>query len=516
MHQPLDVAKPGERRRVVAQAPFQAGQDAIADHQADIPAAAGFLDSLLDPLARFVRLQRQAAQVAAVQQEPPAHRVAALRRQVLEAFQALAHLLLGARHLAARLEDAGAVVMDQCLEQRVAVALGELQGVAVVVARLPEVATGHRQVAQRRQALQAGAIALPGEVLQGLAAVRLGLVDIAAAARDHPAQGLPLGQQVALRGLVRRRQETRQLAGQFFRGIQLAGQRQRPAVQQDQARRARQEAVRQVHLPAQQGGDVLLRQQLLFRQVLHQARRHVRLAGAQRLLHRLVEQAMAAEPAAGAQVQGAGGRTEVGQGTRQQQVGEQVVVAEPLAVFVQRHEEDLVLLQVVEDRRAVAGLAHGIAELGAEALEARGLGEERLDLGRLPLDHLLQQVVADQFVGAVYPGADLLLWIAARQQPEAQPGDPAFAALEQRVQRVLVEFEAAGGHQRPALLGGQAQVLFAEFEQLPRQAQARQVPVRPLPAGDQQHQALGQVIEEELQATVEHRALGQVVIVQHQ
>lgn len=87
MHQPLDVAKPGERRRVVAQAPFQAGQDAIADHQADIPATAGFLDSLLDPFARFVRLQRQAAQVAAVQQEPPAHRVAALRRQVLEAFR---------------------------------------------------------------------------------------------------------------------------------------------------------------------------------------------------------------------------------------------------------------------------------------------------------------------------------------------------------------------------------------------------------------------------------------------
>ena len=58
-----------------------------------------------------------------------------------------------------------------------------------------------------------------------------------------------------------------------------------------------------------------------------------------------------------------------------------MVVAEPLAVFVQRHEENLVLLQVVEDRRAVAGLAHGIAEFGAEALEARGLGEERLDLG---------------------------------------------------------------------------------------------------------------------------------------
>nr|BFE91382.1 hypothetical protein GCM10020185_19180 [Pseudomonas brassicacearum subsp. brassicacearum] len=43
---------------------------------------------------------------------------------------------------------------------------------------------------------------------------------------------------------------------------------------------------------------------------------------------------------------------------------------------------------------------------------------------------------------------------------------------------------------------GQAQVLLIEFEQLPRQAQARQMPIRPLAAGDKDQQPVGQVIEE--------------------
>jgi hypothetical protein len=62
----------------------------------------------------------------------------------------------------------------------------------------------------------------------------------------------------------------------------------------------------------------------------------------------------------------------------------------------------------------------------------------------------------------------------------------------------------------------QAQVLLVQFEQLPRQAQTGQVPVRPLAAGHQHQQAIGQVIEEKLQAAVQHRALGQVIVIQHQ
>ena len=52
-------------------------------------------------------------------------------------------------------------------------------------------------------------------------------------------------------------------------------------------------------------------------------------------------------------------------------------------------------------------------------------------------------------------------------------------------------------------------------QQLPRQAQARQMPIRPLTAGHQQVYADGQMIEKELQTAVQHGALGQVVVIQH-
>ncbi len=42
------------------------------------------------------------------------------------------------------------------------------------------------------------------------------------------------------------------------------------------------------------------------------------------------------------------------------------------------------------------------------------------------------------------------------------------------------------------------------------------MPVRALATGDHDQQAVGQMIEEKLQATVEYRPLGEMVIVEHQ
>ncbi|MNO70293.1 hypothetical protein D3C76_611710 [compost metagenome] len=195
-----------------------------------------------------------------------------------------------------------------------------------------------------------------------------------------------------------------------------------------------------------------------------------------------------------------------------------MVIAEPLALFVQRHEEHLVLLQVLEDRGAVVGIAQGVAQLGGEAFEACGLAEKLLYLGRQLVDHFLQQIIADQFFRTVQrdPAATGQRFTGMGEQPQAQPGDPALTAFDQDFQRLLVHPRAVQGDQFGGFLGIQPQVLFVEFEQLPRQAQARQMPVRPTATGHQQHHAVRQVVEEELQAAVEHRALGQVIVVQHQ
>ncbi len=62
----------------------------------------------------------------------------------------------------------------------------------------------------------------------------------------------------------------------------------------------------------------------------------------------------------------------------------------------------------------------------------------------------------------------------------------------------------------------EAQVLFVDFQQLPRQTQTCQMPVRALAAGHHDHQPGRQMIEKELQAAIKYRPLGQMIIIEHQ
>ncbi|MNE90495.1 hypothetical protein D3C80_1880130 [compost metagenome] len=55
-----------------------------------------------------------------------------------------------------------------------------------------------------------------------------------------------------------------------------------------------------------------------------------------------------------------------------------------------------------------------------------------------------------------------------------------------------------------------------QFEQLARQPQTGQMPVWTLSTGDHDEQAIGQMVEEKLQATIEYRALRQMIVIEHQ
>ncbi|MNJ15506.1 hypothetical protein D3C77_97540 [compost metagenome] len=187
-------------------------------------------------------------------------------------------------------------------------------------------------------------------------------------------------------------------------------------------------------------------------------------------------------------------------------------------MLVQRHQEHLVRLQVTNDLGAVMAFAQGITQLAAEALLAGGVVQKALDFGWQDVDHLFEQVVANQSFTAMQCLGQCAVGprFAGRQLPEAQAGHPAIAALDQVVQRLAAQGRGLLTEHRQRLVRGQAQVLFVELQQLARQAQAGQVPVRALAAGDQQHQARRQVIEKKLQAAIKHRALGQVIVVQYQ
>ena len=81
---------------------------------------------------------------------------------------------------------------------------------------------------------------------------------------------------------------------------------------------------------------------------------------------------------------------------RIEQIGEQVVIAKPVPLFIKRHQKHLIGLQMTDDCGAVMAVTNRIAQLSAEALHAGGVIKELLYLGGLPLDDFLEQVFTDQ------------------------------------------------------------------------------------------------------------------------
>jgi hypothetical protein len=240
--------------------------------------------------------------------------------------------------------------------------------------------------------------------------------------------------------------------------------------------------------------------------------------GAQRLLHRFIEQALGIEPATGAQVQ-AGGRHHCLTGRPgAQQVGKQVVITIPVTVFVQRYQEYLMREQKTQDLGTVMRLANGVAQFAAKTLLRRCVIQKCLHLGGQAIDDFFEQVIANQPFPTVQGLGQRAFGagFGSRQQPETQASDPALAALDQALQRFAAQGGAVSIEQGQGFVVGQAQILFMQLEQLPRQAQACQMPVRTLATGDHHQQAVGKMIEEKLQATIEHRPLGQMVIIEYQ
>jgi hypothetical protein len=89
---------------------------------------------------------------------------------------------------------------------------------------------------------------------------------------------------------------------------------------------------------------------------------------------------------------------------RAQHVGEQVVVAVPLPMVVERDEEQVGPLQRHQPRRAAGLTGDGVAQPTGEPVEDGGPQQEAAHVGGLAGQHLLGQVVHDEPVVAGEPG----------------------------------------------------------------------------------------------------------------
>ena len=111
-------------------------------------------------------------------------------------------------------------------------------------------------------------------------------------------------------------------------------------------------------------------------------------------------------------------------------VGEEVVVAVPVAPVIQRDEEEVAALQGRQPRAAARLAGDGVAQRAAQPVQDGGVQQEAAHRRGLALQHLLDQVVHDV---AVIPGErpDEPGRVGAplqRERRQLEPRDPAFRA----------------------------------------------------------------------------------------
>ncbi len=199
------------------------------------------------------------------------------------------------------------------------------------------------------------------------------------------------------------------------------------------------------------------------------------------------------------------------------------MVAVPAPLVVQGHQEQVSLFQLGQDRLAVVDPDHGIAQGSGQALEDGGLEQEGLEVGRLLLEHLFDQVIEDEAMAAG-EGLDKAGQAGGAMRPPAalhgdghhlQAGDPAFGASIERSYVLGREVEVHDVVQEGRrFLGGETEVLGTQLGHLTPSTQPGQGPGRIGTAGQDQVQLRGQVLQQKGEPIVDLPLGDQVQVVE--
>ena len=133
---------------------------------------------------------------------------------------------------------------------------------------------------------------------------------------------------------------------------------------------------------------------------LDQPRRPGGVPGGQGVPHRVIGQPMLLAPGGRVTVQARDPAGSLLLQAGAQQVGEQVVVAPPAAHIIQRHQEQVRPLRLLQHRLAAVPAGDRITQPAGQAFQQRGFQQEGAHLLALALEYLLGQVVQDIAVAA--------------------------------------------------------------------------------------------------------------------
>ncbi len=131
-------------------------------------------------------------------------------------------------------------------------------------------------------------------------------------------------------------------------------------------------------------------------------------------------------------VQGDDGRPICGCGLQpaSQQIGKQVMIAIPLADFVQGHDEEIGTLKSEQDHVALFLSGDSVTQGGRKPLQHRGFQQEILDFDRLSLKDFIHQIIENV---AIIAGEGLqepvnVAIVLHRERRKLQSGNPSFGA----------------------------------------------------------------------------------------
>ena len=179
-----------------------------------------------------------------------------------------------------------------------------------------------------------------------------------------------------------------------------------------------------------------------------------------------------------------------------QKVGEQMVVAVPAPLIVERNQEQIAALHFIQQQGAAVVLHQRIAQPGGEPRQCRGAQQKTLNLKRLNAEYGLEQVFGQVFVASGKRGdhgPGVAATAADGQRGELQAGGPAFGGRVQAVHRIGFKLDGVQLQHEFADLGGiEVERLLRDFMQPTGDAPAPQLQAGAGTAGQNQaHVARG-------------------------
>ncbi len=238
--------------------------------------------------------------------------------------------------------------------------------------------------------------------------------------------------------------------------------------------------------------------------------------GGQRKTDRLGRQVVLLAPQACPPAQKRDLAGQLGQRMGEEHLGEEVVIAEPVTLSVERDDEQVGALEGLQHGRAAHAAGDGIAERSAQLLENGGLQQEVPDRFRLSPQHFFDEVIQHKTVAARerLDEAGRIRVALHGKRGQLQAGDPALGPRFQRGDIVRGELQT---HRLVEKLSGfaraEAQVGGAQFGQLSTGAQAGQGKLRILAGRNDQMHLGGQMLEQKGERVVNSPGINQMIVV---